>query len=704
MKLSMMRQRFPAATAFAAFTGGVLLLAQAPRPAAVQFKAAQHKEEVEGDLKGAVEQYKKIAQGGDRTQAAKALVAVGKCYEKLGQQEARLAYERVLRDFADQPASVEYARMRLAALSAPAALGGQTARQVWMPRASDDPSESIPAPDGRFIGFTDCETGDLGVRDLTSGVGRRLTNTGGWGTSGDFAEGSIISPDSRQIAYTWFSEKELQWEVRITPLGGGTPRILYRSDQRGEYMRPSGWTPDGRQLLVTRNLADGTSQLALISLHDGSLRTLKSFTVQNGKASMSPDGQYIAYDLPAPGKTPSKDIFLLGLDSGLETRAVEHPADDHSPLWSPDGSRILFLSDRTGTPSLWSLAIDGGKPKGPPVLIKTDVGPIRLLGMTRNGTLYYDLPTSNRRNIYTAGIDAGGRVSQAPALAIERFINSNVGASISPDGEYLAYYSLRPGTSGTVVVHTLKTGEERNFPLGLAVASSFAMGPKWFPDGRSLLVLLREPERAGGGFYRLDLSSGKAEVLHHALPNGFQGYSLSPDGKSFFYTQRNPATSVANRLLRFDIERHQETEIKNDTWVISPTVSPDGKQLAFVVSVRPGSESYIAVIPASGGQAREVVRVSPWMDGSRYNSLAWTSDQRYLLFARGGTGDNLPNVLWRVPLSGDPPEQMGLSMMGRIKSPQVHPDGRRLFFTLLENGPDEVWALENFLPKTVAAK
>src|SRR5690348_11099339 len=85
-------------------------------------------------------------------------------------------------------------------------------------------------------------------------------------------------------------------------------------------------------------------------------------------------------------------------------------------------SRILFLSDRTGSYSLWAIPIEEGRPKGPAELIKADVGRIRPLGFTRTGTLYYDLPGSFRSNIYTAELDSDGKVSKPPVLATERFI------------------------------------------------------------------------------------------------------------------------------------------------------------------------------------------------------------------------------------------------------------------------------------------
>src|SRR5690349_18706522 len=72
-----------------------------PKPD-VALRAAMETETVRGDLKGAIEQYKRIAQGNDRASAAKALVRMGECYTKLGDAEARNIYQRVLREYSDQ--------------------------------------------------------------------------------------------------------------------------------------------------------------------------------------------------------------------------------------------------------------------------------------------------------------------------------------------------------------------------------------------------------------------------------------------------------------------------------------------------------------------------------------------------------------------------------------------------------------------------
>ena len=113
--------------ALAAFAApGPLCIAAAENPKAeVALKAAMDKEVVDGDLKGAIEQYRKLAQSANRTVAATALVRMGQCYEKLGDTEARKAYERVVRDYAEQRQPVLQARQRLAAMggSAGAARG-----------------------------------------------------------------------------------------------------------------------------------------------------------------------------------------------------------------------------------------------------------------------------------------------------------------------------------------------------------------------------------------------------------------------------------------------------------------------------------------------------------------------------------------------------------------------------------------------------
>jgi len=114
-------KRWVAGTIAAA--AGILLLAavaiaQSNASLEVQLKAAMNKELVDGDLEGAIELYKQIAASpnGQRPVVAKALLQMGLCYEKLGNDEAQKAYEQVLSKYADQTEIASQARERLAAI------------------------------------------------------------------------------------------------------------------------------------------------------------------------------------------------------------------------------------------------------------------------------------------------------------------------------------------------------------------------------------------------------------------------------------------------------------------------------------------------------------------------------------------------------------------------------------------------------------
>ena len=295
--------------------------------------------------------------------------------------------------------------IRPQAASAQQAGGGMAARQIWTGDGVD--GMGSPSPDGNYVSFTDWATGDLAVRDLATGSSRRLTNTGGWEASGEYAGHSVISPDGRQVAYDWASSKvrDGNYEVRILPLNtqatpGATPqpRVVLRNNDETPYVSPCGWTPDGRQLLAIRSLKDGTNQLAMVSIQDGSTRVLKSLSWKYPEASLSPDGRHVAYILTGGGN--ARDIFVLAADGSGETVVAER-AGNYSPVWSPDGSQIVFLSERTGKNSLWSVPVEGGRAKGPAVLVKEDTGHFAPLGMTRNGALYY-YSGGNRNNIYIA--------------------------------------------------------------------------------------------------------------------------------------------------------------------------------------------------------------------------------------------------------------------------------------------------------------
>ena len=693
-----------------------LALAQAERSAEVQLKAAMHKEQVEGDLKAAIKLYQSIVEkfAGDKAVAAKALLQMGQCYEKLGQADARKTYEQLLRQYADQNDIAAEARTRLSALERAEGSSrplGATLRKVWA-AGNNGIVEGSPSPDGRYLSFTDWETGDLALRDLATGQNRHLTGKGSWKDSGEFAEASAISNDGKQVAFSWFN-KDNFYDLRVIGMDGSQPRVVFRDKGVAYHVMPYGWSADGKQILaVLFHRYQDETRIALISADGGSARVLKTLADYPRYVSLSPDGRFLVYDALGLGEGRERDIFLLSVDGGQEIPLVRHPADDFAAIWMPDGKRVLFASDRTGTNGFWVLDVVDGKPKGDPQLLKDNVGRrILLNGFTRQGSLYYSV-NAGTEDLYIAETDpAAGKILRQPALVCTRFANSNSDPSWSPDGQRLAYYYSQrydtPWTSRpTLVIHSLETGEERDVPVTVL---QIPFPVSWFPDGKSVLVRAWDNLKTNQiACYRVDIQTGEHRLIQ-SFPRPIHGVGdMSPDGKIlFFLTGEGP--KLRGAVVARDIQTGQERDIASVPYLGEGTfarliVSPDGKYLLLRLPVDENQWTALRLVPATGGEWHELCRFPMSEFSAASYDLAWTSDGRNVLIVRRTGKEGTPE-LWRIPVAGGEPQKTGLSMEDmRLVAP--HPDGRRI---ALDTGrPDdplgEVWVLENFLPALKSAR
>ena len=470
--------RLLAVTMLAGLLATSLAIAQKDEQGEVMLQAAKQKQLVDGDLETAIQLYKNIVAnyGGNRALAAKALLEMGQCYEKLGNTEATKAYERVLRDYGEQSEAAAQARARLAALAGKTASSNSqmVTRRVWA--GPDVHVMGSLSPDGRYLSCVDATTGDLALRDLTTGKMRRLTNEG----SRPEVKASAISRDGKEVAYNWPNKVGCYPDLRVMRVDGSAPRVLY--NEKGKFASPQDWSPDGKYILTELYIDPMIFQIAVISTVDGSARVLKTLDWSPTKIKFSPDGRYIAYDLQQQD-SGNRDIFVLAADGSREIRLIEHPADDQLLGWTPDGNHILFASDRSGTMSAWMIRVTDGKPQGSPDLVKPDIGQIIPIGFTPAVSFYYGLAIGTG-DVYTAEFDpATGRVLTEPQIATQRYVGWNVSPAWSPDGQYLAYISRN--RHKIITIRSLKTGEERD----LSPKLPFMWGPiRWSPDGRSILV------------------------------------------------------------------------------------------------------------------------------------------------------------------------------------------------------------------------
>ena len=148
----------------------VAIAVAAARPSAQQargdvaLRAAIETETVKGDLKGAIEQYKKLGQSADRSIAAKALLRMAECYQKLGDTQANDIYERLIREFADQLDVVSVAQSRRSTDRN----SGMVSRRLWTIRPGVDSISSPGRPFRVTVVFSPTLTGVPAIFECTT--------------------------------------------------------------------------------------------------------------------------------------------------------------------------------------------------------------------------------------------------------------------------------------------------------------------------------------------------------------------------------------------------------------------------------------------------------------------------------------------------------------------------------------------------------
>ena len=587
-------------------------------------------------------------------------------------------------------------------------------RRVWENALSG--GMASVSPDGRYISYANWDMGNLAIHDLETGENRDVTDEGNWGDDMQYTDVSIWSPDSKQIAYAWLGTKGTN-SLRIAGIDGAKPRVLYSNPPESGFLSPRDWSQDGKHILAL-HYKGKAHEIVLVSVADGSMRVLKSLEKHNGqkmsftaagglRASLSPDGRYVVYDFWQSRDLPTKgDILLLATDGSHETTLVKHPANDGAPFWSPDGNRIVFSSDRSGDMGLWVLEVVDGKPKGFPQLISHSLNGMYPLGVTQDGSYYYELIPRDD-DVYVATLDPEtGEVVTPPVKAIQSFEGFNYAPSFSPDGNRLAYASRRPrggdNNFRAIVIRSLETGEERELSPKLTQLGRF---PQWSPDGRSILTHAVGTGAAGkkrNGLHQIDTETDAATPV---VWNDERGGIVpvippvwSPDGKRIFFVRKS---GDIWGIKAYDLETKREwspdfrSKLGKGYKKHNLALSPDGQQLAFIGCIEDGHSFQIA--PSGGGETREILRVP--RPGGMW--LMWTPDGRHLLFARH---KDEATELWRVPVEGGEAQNLGLTMK-KIDSLSFHPDGRRIAFTGPGSGRGtEVCALENILPKSTASR
>jgi Tol biopolymer transport system component len=238
----------------------------------------------------------------------------------------------------------------------------------------------------------------------------------------------------------------------------------------------------------------------------------------------------------------------------------------------------------------------------------------------------------------------------------------------------------------------METGEEREF-YEVREAAYYLDYLHWSPDGRSIL-------HEYGGLKLIDVQTGDVTLIARQAVRKC-GPAWSPDGKTIFYIRR-PGEGTGRCIVAHDLDSGQERELhERGIGTKYLGVSPDGRQLAFIGKER----KVLNVMPAAGGEPRELLRLESPETFHPSTGLAWTPDGRYILFGKrtwSAGQPHEPDELCRIPTEGGEPQK--LLAMNDLHQISVHPDGRRIVFTAGWDWETKVWVMENFLPGFTAAE
>lgn len=654
--------------------------------AAVDLKSARHKEQVQGDLKGAIDAYRKIIakHAKDRATVAQAMLHLAQCHEKLGQSEARKVYEDLTRNFADQSAVAAQARGRLAALA------GAPAKSVTARQIDVAPKDLACMPwnvsqDGRLFGAVDYLNGNIAVIDTGTGLCRPLTNYGKWNVKNGFVDQGAVSRDGKWMA-SWHYGATNDGEVRIVATDGTGERTIYVRRGR-EWGIPSDWSPDGKFVLVQiershpGSVQTGTADILLVPADGSAPKVLTSFDYaarHRPKFLFSPDGRFVAFDLPVQPGSADTDLVVMPAAGGPRVPVATHPAPDTLAGWTAAG-HLVFTSTRDGRNALYQVALANGRQTADPVQLRPLPPTAAAVGVSASGALFY-AETLQRADAMTAQIDlATGQLTSEPRRLFPNLPHATSFATWSPDGRYVAARRWTDDpTRTTFVIQSVDGRESRD--LTVPIVMQLRARLLWSPDGRYLHTSGRDAK--GPGIFRIDVRTGAVTTL----TNDRNQTEFTADGR-YLFSRTGPR---GGQIVRTDTQTGEVRTIYQQEQVTRTYIaSPDGRSLAFVATGAQQVPSPMLILDIATGATREIDRHQFPHESQHF---AWSPDSKYILGRRGAS-------FVVIPAAGGEPKLSTHRLPEKANQTGFlfHPDGRT--FTWSETSSENLyWALENAIP------
>src|SRR5437867_2229497 len=435
----------------------------------------------------------------------------------------------------------------------------------------------------------------------------------------------------------WQSAEELlqRLEAMATPSGGTTPT---GPQPAAAVTTVSRWL---KLALATAGLVVVATVTLLLARPQSTFLTLgqvTQLTFEPGREiepAISPDGKLVAY---AAGPLSATRIYVRQPGGRPVALIADSGPPQRRPLWSPDGTRILFGTDA----DLFLVPSLGGIPR---LMAKTACCAAwspdgRQVAYVRSPRRFGSV--ERPESIYVTPPDGG------PSRVVAQVFDPH-SLTWSPDGRWLALVSgndpfavatLHFGNTGPSAIVLVPAAG--GAPVPITDNAALNMSPAWTPDGRHVLFVSNR--------------DGARDVYAVRL-----GSSGTPAGKPLRITTGLNAHSIS--------------------------LSADGTRLAYSVYT---SRANVWAIPIPTDGPVSVDRATQVTTGNQtVESMALSPDRRWLYFDsdRSGNAD-----LYRMPAGGGEPEQLTTNLADDF-TPNVSPDGRSVAFHSLRFGTRDIFVM-----------
>jgi DNA-binding winged helix-turn-helix (wHTH) protein/Tol biopolymer transport system component len=300
-----------------------------------------------------------------------------------------------------------------------------------------------------------------------------------------------FSPDGRQLLLMWNSSLgrgpefgEQAWLLPYPPDPERPARRILETLPAYNLTPQFSWLPDNRHIVISAAEVGRPWRLYLADTVSGRFRPLTdgTGTADQFGPVVSPDGTRFVFSEIAT----NLDIVTMNVRTAAVSTLIATNRNEWAPVWARDGTRFVYMTDRSGQQEIWLREEDGGNrplvtPRNfPPgttaFLVAPEISP--------DGTrVMYTRVESHGRGATGARLWMSSLAGGAPVRLRNRAAHENPG-SWSPDGAWYVYEELQgDGTFALRKTRTSGTSEPETLAKGVRSESV----PEWSPDGRWIL-------------------------------------------------------------------------------------------------------------------------------------------------------------------------------------------------------------------------